>query len=260
MSELNLHCQRFGEGKSTLVLVHGWGANSGVWQLLLPQLVPDFTVIVFDLPGHGKSAPLDDYQLASVANSIQQQLPPTCHLLGWSLGGLIAQYLVLHWPQQFSSLTLVASSPCFIKKPDWPFAMEQQTLQDFAAILQQDPAQTLQRFLALQVMGSEDRANTLRQLKSSIDAAGYADQRSLAQALRILIDTDLRPQLAQIQMPVLLQYGRCDMIVPVGLVEILQQQLPQAQSRVYTHAGHAPFISDAHAFAQDLSEFIQAHE
>ena len=48
--------ERHGSGPP-VVLIHGFGLNRAMWQWQLPALVPHFTVLTYDLPGHGESAP-----------------------------------------------------------------------------------------------------------------------------------------------------------------------------------------------------------
>lgn len=76
-----------------LVLLHGWGLDRRVWQLLLPHLhaaAPHLPVYLADLPGyHGSAYAGEDAQ--AVAHALATQLPPGCMLAGWSLGGLLAQ-------------------------------------------------------------------------------------------------------------------------------------------------------------------------
>jgi 2-succinyl-6-hydroxy-2,4-cyclohexadiene-1-carboxylate synthase len=80
-------------------------------------LVDDFSHLTIDLPGHGKTHVLDDecYTMASTAAAIIQLLDQLnidqCYLIGYSMGGRLALYLTLHFPQRFIKVILESASP-----------------------------------------------------------------------------------------------------------------------------------------------------
>jgi pimeloyl-ACP methyl ester carboxylesterase len=96
-----LRIQRGGEGDPVLVLVHGMGATSDVWDGLRPVLASHWPGrwLAPDLPGHGGSAPLVSYSFGQMAAVIASALPPAGRIavLGHSLGGVIALTLASGW-------------------------------------------------------------------------------------------------------------------------------------------------------------------
>ena len=104
------------------VLLHGWGMNQGVWQLIKPELEFLYSgkVRCLDLPGYGDhDVSLDPYTLHDAAQLVSQQLKPKSVLMGWSLGGLFAIYIAKHWPEKVSKVILVASTPFFVEQLPW---------------------------------------------------------------------------------------------------------------------------------------------
>ena len=77
-----------------LVLLHGWGLDSRVWDALLPHLIeqaPQLPLLAVDLPGYrGTSYAAEDAQ--AVARALAEQLPAGCTLAGWSLGGMLLNW------------------------------------------------------------------------------------------------------------------------------------------------------------------------
>ncbi|MFM6813362.1 MAG: alpha/beta fold hydrolase, partial [Dolichospermum sp.] len=77
----------------------------------------DFSYLVIDLPGHGKTQVLDDeyYTMPSTATAIIQLLDQLkidqCYLIGYSLGGRLALYLTLYFPNRFIKVILESASP-----------------------------------------------------------------------------------------------------------------------------------------------------
>ena len=97
---MSISVEQFGQGPD-LVLLHGWGMNGAVWHGIAQQLAPHYRVHLVDLPGFGNSLLADevDYSLPWLAEQVAAILPQKCHLLGWSLGGLVASQLALTHPR-----------------------------------------------------------------------------------------------------------------------------------------------------------------
>ena len=162
---MSVSVERFGQGQD-LVLLHGWGMNGAVWHGIAQQLAAHYRLHLVDLPGFGNS-PLhegSEYTLPWLAEQVATVLPEKCHLLGWSLGGLVASQLALTRPERLHSLITVASSPCFMAREDWP-GIAPKVLAGFNQMLAGDFMQTIERFLAIQAMGSEHARNDIRQLR-----------------------------------------------------------------------------------------------
>jgi pimeloyl-[acyl-carrier protein] methyl ester esterase len=98
---------RIGKG-NPLILLHGWGWHSGIWQPLIPQLADYFELFLIDLPGFGKNASFDtSYDIEAIANQLFQVVPEQATWLGWSLGGMIAWWVALHHPTKVTRLSLL---------------------------------------------------------------------------------------------------------------------------------------------------------
>lgn len=243
-----------------LTLLHGWGLHGGIWQDIVDDLKEKWCVTVIDLPGHGTSGmPQGDYTLPTLCDEIAQALPQPTVLTGWSLGGMIAMNLAADYPERISRLILVASTPQFTRSEDWPHAMDPQILDVFANNLKQDFQFTIKHFLALQVLGSSDERNTLRQLQRLAFSRGEPDPRALEGGLTILLRENIRQRLPDITCPTLLIYGQHDKLVPRAVGEDILPLLPHASLDVIEHAGHAPFLSHRREFLQSLNRFLDHH-
>lgn len=256
---MKLYTQTSGTGPD-LVLIHGWGLNADVWSEFVPLLEPAFRVTRVDLPGHGRSdwdglTSLDDW-----VGAVLDAVPHTAAWLGWSLGGLLANRAAMTVPERVSALAIVAGTPCFVRKPGWQSAMAPQLLDTFADELAEDYARTLERFLALQVRGSDNASVTLKSLRARLLAPGEPDNAALVAGLNLLRETDLRDQLASIACPVRLVMGERDMLVPLSAGHEAVPLYQQADLQVVTGAGHAPFISQPQLTAMLLKDFLLQHE
>jgi len=249
----NLHWQSFGQGPD-LVLLHGWGMNGAVWQQTVESLQPYFRVHVVDLPGYGYSAESHAEDLAKIADLVLQDAPEKAVWLGWSLGGLVATHIALNAPQRVSKLITVASSPKFAAERPWR-GIQPNVLTAFTDQLLEDFSVTIERFMALQAMGSPSARKDVKQLKQAVLSRPQPNPDSLLVGLNILADVDLRDALTSLSMPMLRLYGRLDGLVPIKVASDLNEQLPSTQQFVFNQSSHAPFMTEHEAFCLQVREF-----
>lgn len=248
-----IHIDSEGQGPN-LILLHGWGMNSGIWEKLVPSLTPYFKLHLVDLPGYGFSQP---YTLTAWDEMIEQLATelPRGHLLGWSLGGLIAQQIALRYPQQVMSLISVTSSACFVQSPVWP-GMKKEVLKLFAKGLESDYRKTLERFLAIQTLGAPDAKADIAQIKKALNQRPQPSLEMLHQGLLWLEYIDLRDIISQIDCPWLQVYGALDAIVPKDSMRA-HQRMTSARQVLIDKASHAPFISHPQQFIGEILNFLE---
>lgn len=251
---MSLYIESHGNGPD-LVMLHGWGLHGGLFGPVIKPLAQYFRLHLVDLPGHGRSPmPEGDYTIETVADLVAAGVPAGANWLGWSLGGRIALQAAASGAA-IDKLILVGANPCFTQKPDWPHAMPEAELEQFAASLRDNYKTTLQRFLALQSRGSERAREELRNLREELFAHGEPDPQALAGGLEILRGADLRPALKTIQQPTLVLHGERDTLAPLAAAQYTAGQLPHGRLEVIEGAGHAPFISHPDAFMQAVLKF-----
>jgi pimeloyl-[acyl-carrier protein] methyl ester esterase len=252
---VSLYIETRGSG-TDLVLLHGWGLHGGLFGPVLEPLAARYRLHLVDLPGHGRSPMLSaEYTLEHVVEAVSREVPAGAAWLGWSLGGRIALAAAAN-SADIGRLILVGTNPCFIQKPDWPHAMPEEELAQFAASLRDDYRSTLQRFLAVQSRGSASAREELRGLREALFAHGDPDPRALAGGLEILRGADLRPALRRIAQPTLVLHGARDTLAPLAAAEYTAAQLPNGTLAVIEGAGHAPFLSHPEQFLAAVEMFL----
>ncbi len=252
----SLYVQSLGQGPE-LILLHGWGMHSGIWEDVIESLIDHYRVTFLDLPGHGYSRlPEAGHTLRDLSRAVAAVAPPRAAWVGWSLGGLIAQRLAIDAPERVTKLVLVSSSPCFVRRPAWTHGVDYRILHAFAENLSRDYKATLKRFLALEVHGSEHETAQLRILRALVFQHGNPDTAALRDGLAILENEDLRDELTGISCPTLLLMGRRDNLVPASAGTATQQLLPNAQLHIFEQAAHAPFFSHLTDFIGRLRDFL----
>lgn len=250
-----LYWQTIGEGDRDLVLLHGWGLNAEVWQQTLVRLAPHFRLHLVDLPGYGRSGDYPALSLAEMAAEVRAAAPARAIWMGWSLGGLVAGQVALDAPEQVEALVTVASSPCFAASEGWP-GIKPEVLQGFQHQLSENFQRTVERFLALQTLGTESARQDARLLKAVVLAQPMPSVEVLNGGLAILQQADLRAPLCSLGCPFLRIYGHLDGVVPRKIVPQLDAIWPQSRSVIMEKAAHAPFVSHPDAFSDIVLDFL----
>ena len=253
---MSCHVEIIGQGQP-LVMIHGWGMHSGVWQALIKRLSAKYMLYLVDLPGMGNSRPVEPYHLYHLADEVAEVIPGVSDVLGWSLGGLVAQRIALNQPDRIRRLVLVSATPKFVSTPDWQAGVDPANFSAFAENVNHDYRGAILQFLTLQCMQSSDRRATIKQLRASFDTRPTPTQTTLQRALHILLESDLRAEIANIRKPTLLIHGDRDTLTPVQAAHWMMQQLPHGFLRVISGAAHAPFLSHSDQFVEALNQFLE---
>jgi len=237
-----------------LLVLHGWGMNSSVWETVAADLEQQFQVMWLDLPGHGINHDVEAKDLTAIVAMILPLLKQRTHLMGWSLGGLVAQEIVRQRPDLIKRIVMVATTPRFSQTKNWHNAMPNTLLAEFSKGLVNDLQGTLKRFIALQFMGIKHSQKIQRQLRVAI-LANRPNKIALQVGLEILQQQDfINLKMAQPQLWIL---GKKDRLVPVEVALELRSLYPDAVIDVIEQAGHAPFMTHPNAFIKRVLYFLK---
>lgn len=239
-----------------LVLLHGWGMNSLVWDDVMPSLLKRCRVTLIDLPGLGRSpVPGGEYDLPYLARHVLSVAPEKALWMGWSLGGLVATQIAVSHPQRVLGLVNVCSSPSFVGRENWAAALPEKVLDGFIAIFDEDYEGTLARFLALQAKGSATIKADIRRLKELVYFHGLPARQALRGGLKILRHSDFRAEVGSLSCPSLYILGRRDNLVPAAVAEDLKKVHPGSDIAMIEEVSHLPFLQSPDAFLDAFNDF-----
>lgn len=251
MTGTRLHLSSEGHGRP-LVLLHGWGMNSRVWQPVLPELAKIARVTCIDLPGHGHSHKLPLGLLETAIDQLADHIPQDAVIMGWSLGGLIAQGLAHALPDRVAGLVMIASTPKFVAEGDWAHGVSPELLATFGRSLQTDYLGTVRRFFALQFLSTKTDSRMVNALRETI-MQHPASVTALEEGLNILRTADFSQM--PVKQPTLWMLGKLDKLIPVSLADALPE-MGYKHIALLNSAAHVPFVTHPETFMGHSGAFL----
>jgi len=238
--------------KTPIVFLHGWGFTPKVWAPVVEALV---------LGGVERehiatpALPLQTGDLRQNLDALSTVTPERAHIVGWSLGGELALAFANRQPARIASLTMIASTPCFMNRHDWSLGQSESLLDDFDQRLADNPAALLKRFSIL-IRHGDAAAGRDRVLADTLAQANEPDPVRLAHGLQLLRDIDLRLSVSAATPPTLLLHGTADAVVPIAAAAWLAER-PNVSLTPIEGASHALPLTHAVQIADALRHVIE---
>jgi pimeloyl-ACP methyl ester carboxylesterase len=251
--------ERHGEGEP-LLLVHGLGYARWGWEPVLPGLAERFDVLLFDNRGIGESdAPPGPYTVAELAADAIGVLDDAgverAHVVGTSLGGMVAQEVALSHPARVDRLVLAGTTPGGPKAHPMP----QQTVALMAEAATLAPEVALRRFVenALSPATVGSRPEVVERILAHRLATAQAPPAWAAQAAAGAA-FDAYDRLGGLTAATLVQHGTDDVVVAPGNAELLAGALQGAGLEWFPGTGHLSFWEEPDRFVASVSSFLGA--
>ena len=253
VGEINLSYQIQGSG-DPLVLIHGLGSRSRDWQYQMEYFSKYFKVLTYDLRGHGHSdkprGPYSIEQFAMDTNQLLLSLGMTpCHVVGISLGGMIAMQLALDAPENVKSLVLVNTTP------DMVVRSIKQRLELWQRLL-------LVRFFGMRKVGEVlasrifPGSDQLELRNLFVERWAENDPFAWRESLKGLVGWSVLDRLGEIRCPVLVISADQDYI-PVSEKEAYGSKFPDGRLVVIENSHHATPVDQPEKFNRFVYDFLQ---
>ncbi len=250
-----LYWEEQGSGPPVL-LIMGLSFTSEMWFRVLPHLTKSYRTIIFDNRGIGRSdVPRGPYTIRTLASDAEAVLDAAgiraAHIVGASMGGMVAQELALRSPERVLSLMLGCTSysglfskwPNFKKGPNqlaWFRASREE--REWAMRHMLYAAGTLEKLI-------EEDINVRCQ-------CGWTYKGVLSQLAGILLWSSYR-RLPRIKVPTLVVHGAEDHLLPPENGRIVASRIPNARFVLIPHAGHILMTDQPELTGQHLLEFLE---
>ena len=274
-----VHAVCCGTAPETIVLIHGGGPGASSWSNFsqnVPALVAQFSLVLLDLPGYGKSGPADqhdgsafDYYADAVDTVLTELGIASAHFIGNSLGGGVSFRFAATRPERVGRLILLG--PAGVNYPVLtPSGRIQSYLGEVSARLLREPsAETMRAFIENMVYDSSvaadeamitERLADLAAANHASDPASPIYQMWLAAKDKVVrfnpADFESWRACHLVSAQTLLVWGRDDLFVPVDGALYPLQYMPNAELQVFGRCGHWAQVERQQDFDQAALEFL----
>ncbi|KAK2657586.1 hypothetical protein Ddye_010638 [Dipteronia dyeriana] len=238
-----------GSGQQIIVLAHGFGTDQSVWKHLVPHLVVDYRVVMYDNMGAGTTNPeffdfdrystLEGYAYDLLAIIEELQIE-SCIYVGHSVSAMIGAIASISRPDLFSKIVMVSSSPRYLNDVDYYGGFEQEDLDQLFNAMRSNYKAWCSGFAPLAVGGDmesvavQEFSRTLFNMRPDIAL-------SVAQ---VIFQSDVRHVLSLVTVPCHIIQSMKDLAVPVVISEYLHRNLGgDSIVEVMQSDGHLPQLS-----------------
>jgi 3-oxoadipate enol-lactonase len=239
-----------------ILLIMGLSFTHEMWGRVLPSLMPRFRTIFFDNRGMGRSdVPPGPYSIRQMASDAVAVLDaagaPAAHIVGASMGGMIAQEIALRYPQRVLSLVLgcTSYSGLFARWPHFRFG-PRGVKWSRAARLERERA--LRPLLYADTTPEERIEEDLR-----VRCACNWSYRGFFNQLVGVLRWTSYYRLPRLRVPTLVMHGDQDHLVPVQNGMTLASRIPGARFQLIQNAGHILTTDQPEACMEALLTFLE---
>ena len=248
-----VHYEVYGRGRP-VILLHGWLGSWGLWQETMTHLGQHYRTYALDFWGFGESGKkLDTYAVqdfVSLVNQFMEQLGiENAPLVGHSMGGTVSLSVAIQYPERVRKVVVIGSPiagsslstllKLFGRRPIaylvyhnlWGLKLGFRLLAPFYS---SDPRWS-------EMMNRDISSTTLESFLISIAS---------------LRQTDLRPLIHQIKVPVMGMYGDKDIVVNPNQWKPIQQNITNARIERFPKAGHFIMLDQPEEFMPKLLDFL----
>lgn len=255
LNGIDLYYEINGQGPP-LLFIHGLGSSSKDWQEQTSFFANNYKVITVDVRGHGQSdKPEGPYSIQlfaeDIAVFIQALDVAPVHMVGISMGGMIAFQLAVSRPELIQSMTIVNSGP------------------EMFAHSFKDRIQVFQRLILFRLFSMEkigevisrklfpkDNQHELRSMM--IERWATNDKRAYMASFKAIVGWSVKEHIESIHCPTLAIAADED-YTPIATKEAYVSKMPNAQLVIIKDSRHATPLDQTEEFNKILAAFISSH-
>lgn len=251
-----VHYETYGRGRPVLLL-HGWLGSWSLWRRSIEVLGKEFKTYAIDFFGFGESFDRQgNFSVENFVQSVNQFLDrlgiSKAPIIGHSMGGTVALAAGIRFPEKVVKVGVVGSP---IQGSSLNLLLKMSGNKGFASMVWTTPA-LFKLFLRGYAYAMSSHGRALGEMM--IADVEKVSVNSFFESIATLRETDLRPQLNELHMPVLGVYGRKDIIVDPGQSRILKEYVPHSQIAWFERSGHFPMMDESERFHRTLRDFLQS--
>lgn len=259
----NVHV--LGSGEEVIIFAHGFGTDQSVWKHVIPHLVQNYRLIIFDNMGAGITNPdyfdFDRYStlrgyacdLLAILEELQVE---SCIFVGHSVSGLIGCLVSIEKPHLFSKMIMISTSPRYRNDEDYFGGFEQEDLNQLFLAMQSNFKAWVSGFAPLAVgadmdsMAVQEFSRTLFNIRPDIALS----------VAKTIFQCDMRDVLSRVTVPCHILQSNKDLAVPVVVSEYIQEHLGgRSIVEILPTEGHLPQLSSPDIMVPVLLRHIRGN-
>jgi len=249
-----VNAAQFGSGQP-LFLLHSLLSDRASFDAIVPRLSQSFRVIVPELPGFGKSQAVSG-GLAEVANRMAEAVTDAAGgdeatVLGNGYGGFVALQMAIRHPKIAAKLILADCGAAFS-------ANGREAFRNMAAVSQARGLAAITDVAMRRLFAPEFQVDHPDLMRDRRDAFLRTDPEVFRAACEALAELDLRPELARVEVPVLVLVGEHDEATPLPMSHELAAGLPHARLEIIAGCAHVPQLQSPEMFLDAIGDFLLA--
>jgi non-heme chloroperoxidase len=251
-----LYFEEVGRGP-VILLVHGWGTTSRMWDPIVADLSKQARVVTFDLRGHGRSEVLNiRHDVETFADDISLFIEVLglwdVTLCGWDLGAQAALVYAARGGRGLHALALASSMPFYLdispRRSNW----NKEFLTELAELAALPRPVFLKRYMRKYFAAQPDDEVLDWLVSMGLETPAWVSADCSASQFSI----DLRPALGSIGQSTLVLHGRKDQICTFEAAEYMTERIPKAQLVPFDDSGHLPHLEERRRFVDEILAFV----
>ena len=241
-----------GPAGRNLILGPSLGTSSILWDRAIPILAEEFTVLAWDLPGHGNSAATGDpFSMADLADGVIRLADDagfdTFRYAGVSLAGQVGLELALRHPDRLLGMAIICSTAKIGEQSGWDERAATVRTQGTPVMVGGSAA----RWFAPGFIEREPESAS-----ALLHALSDTDDESYALCCEALGRSDTRGRLGEISAPTIAIYGEADTVISAADAELVAAGVQHGEALRIDGAAHLPPIEQPEAVAEALIDFF----
>ena len=250
---IRIHCKLEGPASAPVVtLSHSLAADLSMWDPQMEVLTQKYRVLRYDMRGHGGTdVPEGPYSLELLTADLHALLVALgigqTHLVGLSIGGMIAQFFAIQHPGMLRSLVLCDTSSELPQEAKHLFEERIRTARTTGMEAHVEP--TMERWFT-KAFRSKPAADRVRVLIRKTDPRGYIG------CSYAIMGLDLTGRLSSVRLPTLILVGEDDPGTPVAAARAIHERISGSELVILKSASHLSNIEQAEAFNKEVISFL----
>lgn len=256
-----VHYEAYGHGRPVLLL-HGWLNSWALWRPTIELLGQEFRLYALDFLGFGDSGSrTEEFSVSNfvlMVNEFMERLAiKKAPLVGHSMGGTVALSTAINYPEKVVKVIVIGSP---IQGASLSPLLRLAAYRGWVGLSERAPAlyHVFQAGFLPFLRGyayfmAKDGKMVGDMLMADVAKLGAAP---FFESIGTLRQTDLRPRVGELQLPVLGIYGKKDIIVDPKQAKVLKQALPTSQIAWFENSGHFPMIDESTRFHETVRSFL----